>query len=70
MDKELFNEDNKNSKIIIINSARQIGKKFKKFKQLSISKDINLEESGFCSTDEKETIDNNKIKFKKTINYF
>ena len=70
MDKELFNEDNKNSKIIIINSARQIGKKFKKFKQLSISKDINLEESGFCSTDEKVTIDNNKIKYKKTINYF
>jgi len=33
MDKELFNEDNKNSKIIIINSARQIGKKFKKFKK-------------------------------------
>ena len=70
MDKELFNEDNKNSKIIIINSARQIGKKFKKFKKWSIFKDINSEESCFCSTDEKETIDNNKIKIKKTINYF
>ena len=32
MDKELFNEDNKNSKIIIINSARQIGKNLKNLK--------------------------------------
>ena len=32
MNKELFNEDNKNNKIIIINSARQFGKNSKNLK--------------------------------------
>ena len=68
IDKDLLNEDNKNNqKIITINSSRPIIKKFKKFKKLSISKDINSEEPGFCSTDEKLSIDDNQIKFKQTI---
>ena len=68
IDKELFFEDNKkNNKIITINSSRPNGTKFKKFKKLSISKDINSEEPGFCSTDEKMTIDNNQIKYRHTI---
>jgi hypothetical protein len=73
IDKDSFYEENNHKNIYSINSSRPKGtriKKMKQFKKLSISKDINSEESGFCSTDEKVTIDNNKIQFKKTINYF
>ena len=63
LDKDSCYEENKKiKKIISINSCRATGKKIKKKKKLSISKDINSEENDFCSTDENKYIESNKCK--------
>ena len=69
--KESFNEDNyKIKNTITINSSRPIGKKVKKMqklKKLNISKDLNSDEPGFCSTDDNNFIENKQIKAQQTI---
>ena len=67
IDNDSYYENKYDKNVITIDSCRPPEQKLKKFKKLSISKDINSEDPDFCSTDEHGYTDNNNQKLKQTI---